>query len=807
MTIKFTTPIRELAKEGIISPRSHNTCIANGIDNVRDLDHYYQPDKGFLGFRNCGTKTNSQLSDVLRMAHSGDTAECAESFVAALPSEVVSAISDAIAKILPASSDILESRHFHSLFTDDTFIYLLYHEREKILARIKDVASSDANRKTSAMEQYAIRKGILEVVTTAVDILSGNFDTYVRRERSFLKKLRSALEVSLRTDYVAGYYAAILSSKKMRLAEKEYERLCSSASRIAQNFIRKYYIEPDDVWALLNLAEDEFFRRYPSSRKGGIVFVQILADFKKYIDYLTKTTDEEDDREELKSIFPFLSDKDAGQVAAFRDEHGYLPMLFITDRYFATTELRRHKIFARCFGLGGNSAKRKTEVADELGVSRERVRQIISDTDFRHLPIADGKYWKRYGFERIEFVSYKSAWWRLNMVREGVPPVFTAIAGIMVGFHGFIFKRMAGVDKFVVRPDRMESYAGYLKQMLDLRDRTHVEDKLLQLSELMTPGDYTDKVMRHTVLNELAGYLELETLGESIFFPHNSVDIATEVENMLRKQGNPLHIDEILDRMNLMFPDLGLTKDRLKFQMRSSDEIVPKGKTSMYCLQSWTHVFIGSIRDLVKQILCDSPEPVSMEDIMKVVAENFDTTRYNVYNSLLICSDFVLFDGGKFGLASKEYSSEYNPGTRLSTRKTFSERFEEYKAFVEKTGHHPYNSGVDEEESLKRWQVNVMKELIGVLPDEKESLMAYIRNTKDIPFTAIEHSFKTNCENYLSAYKTTGCAPEAHNEPDLVKWYRKQIKCYTTYKDRRRSYFEDMLEEINTLDINLFNQA
>lgn len=58
MHVNFTTTIKELVDAGMLSHRSYNTCIANGIETIRDLDHYHVADNGFLHFRNCGTKTN-----------------------------------------------------------------------------------------------------------------------------------------------------------------------------------------------------------------------------------------------------------------------------------------------------------------------------------------------------------------------------------------------------------------------------------------------------------------------------------------------------------------------------------------------------------------------------------------------------------------------------------------------------------------------------------------------------------------------------------------------------------------------------
>lgn len=655
MIVTFTTPVKDLFQDGLLSARSYNTCVANGINIVRDLDLLHHPKKGFRLLRSCGIKTNQELEGILDALVTLPQEVSARSYVESLPVVVVEALRKSLSSVFPHDSSDEESKLFYYLFNEDLFIFLLYRVKEDILLHVDSDIPASVMVNPDTVVRYRVRRKMVNVITKALEEIVFNYDPEVRRERSQLKKLRQSLDLSLSTRFVEAYYKALLSDKKMEMAEKEYKLLTSQAPRIIQNFIRKKGFGFENCWSLLNASDEDFVRFYPTCRRSALGYLEILKVFREYIERLAISSQEEDNKSEFLNLFTFLTPHEADLSLSFMKEHGHYPMFFITDRYFATTEVKQHKIYARCFGLGGIEAKRKTDVADELGMSRERVRQIITDSDFSRFAFADKSLWVDYPFGNVHFMSSKSGQWEKEMSREGVSPEFTAFAGVMVAVYGYSYKRLAGVDKFLVDSRYLSTYGAYLRKMLDQRDRSHADNKIIPLREFMSADDYADERILHNVKRELTAYLEIEMIGDNLYFPHNKIDVAAEVEKMLRKDGNPIHIDEILERMNASFPDLELTRDRLKFQMRSSDEIVPRGRSSFYCLRSWTHVFIGSIRDLVKQTLSSSKDPLDMEQIMMSVNEHFDTTRYNVYNSLLVSPDFVLYEGKRFGLAGRDY--------------------------------------------------------------------------------------------------------------------------------------------------------
>ena len=803
----FTTSIRELTQEKYLTHRSFNTCVANGIENVRDLDLAYDNETEFLHFRNCGQKTNKQLTDVRQLAYTGYPAEIARDYANSLPEGVKEIFVQTLREIFPEESASAVPMLFHRYFTPDQFIFQLYIKQGKILDFVSE--TEVANKMPSedgVIEHYGLRRAILKTVETVIERMKGNYDTGMSRERNLLKNIYHSLEEELRSNYVDSYYEALLSPEKMILARREYDRLVEASPKIVKNFMRKKGLDMNYIWGFLGLTSEEFLRQCDSCRKGAQGYYEIINKFLAYLERLSVSSEEDDQMTSLRHIFNFLTDAEAEQCVRFKNKHGHLPMFFITNRYFSTTALRQHQIYARCYGLGGRSARRKTEVADELGISRERVRQIITESDFSAYSFANPTYWQDYPYQSRQLLSARSKRWDHDMAIEGVTPEFSAFAGMMVAVFGFSFKRLAGVDKFVVDPKQIGKYGFYLQKMLDMRDRIHVDNILIHISDFLEEEDRQNICIKETVRDEIARYLEVQVIGENLFFPHNSIDVASEVESILRKEGNPLHIDQILERMQESFPTLRLTRDRLKFQMRSSDEIVPKGKTSLYCLRSWSHIFIGSIRDLVKQILADKEVPLSIDEIMETVAQNFDTTRYNVYNSLFISDDFTLFEGKRFGLSSKEYPSSYQRYKRSSPNRTFKERFDAYRQFVETNGHHPFNSGIEEEEILKRWQTNVLKQLIRVTPEELTQVKDYLASTEKLPFTHAEYKFKRLCDSYLDAIQKLGDGNLRETEQDLVKWYKKTSANYGQLTGKKRIYFDEMLSHLSDPEPNLFSE-
>ena len=92
--------------------------------------------------------------------------------------------------------------------------------------------------------------------------------------------------------------------------------------------------------------------------------------------------------------------------------------------------------------------------------------------------------------------------------------------------------------------------------------------------------------------------------------------------------------------------------------MLQSEALKPIGKSSMYTLAEWTHVYRGSIRDLVADILKKSKIPLHIDEIMKKVLPAYPyTNKGSVTSSLGSDKErFVLLGDGYYGLRKRKYN-------------------------------------------------------------------------------------------------------------------------------------------------------
>lgn len=808
MPITFTTTINELAKRGDVGQRCFNSCLSNGMDTVIDLVFRYDERDGFRHIRNCGAKTDEELTRALKMAHScGTVSEVAKSFCEAMTLEL-NDLKDQI--YLDIRGELGTSREL-ALF-DRTFpsveelIYLSFRHRIGMLDLVDKVDLGPEAEKPSIQEKFSVQKHATAFLLTLSERVNALHPQQTHTaERKALADLGRDISLTLRTKYAPEYYENLLAGDKIALIEHEFTRMFDESPRILQNFINHWEFTVHSLWQFLRMTEEEFFGYFTSRRKGATLFWQFLQTYRNYVDTIIDSSQESDRRRGLLIRYPFLSEHDLVDVDRFINQHGRTPMLMVADRYFANTENRAAQIYASCFGLGGRQKLRKIDVAQETGLTQERIRQIITDFQPSEKSLTDDPDWNHYGFDKRLLIGSESRNWREAMKEEGLEPVFPKFAGLAMLFCDFAYRRVAGVDKFLVVKTSPNRFDRYIRMLLDRKGDNHRDDLFVSVGELGAEERMDDRYLfQETLLNDVAPMTGVETIGDMFFFPRNTVDVAGEVYSMLEKEGKPMHINDILEKINAHFPELGMNKERLKFQIRNNNGILPIGKTSKYSLRKWSHVFTGSIRDLVKQMLTESTVPLDMDTIMDNVDVNFDTNRYNVYNSLQIGEDFVQFEGGRFGLKGKEYPEEYTVVDRTSHRRNFDDHFKEYKRFVDQNGHHPYTSGNEEEDRLKRWQTNVLKCTVTVAPDQLETLRHYLAATSHLPYTANEHNFKNYCDRYLRFVATNGTMPSLKSDPELAQWFKKYIGKYMDYTDNRRAYFEKLLEDLSKLPSGLF---
>ena len=150
--------------------------------------------------------------------------------------------------------------------------------------------------------------------------------------------------------------------------------------------------------------------------------------------------------------------------------------------------------------------------------------------------------------------------------------------------------------------------------------------------------------------------------------------------------------------------------------------------------------------------------------------------------------ELVLFLGDYIGCPGRVYGNGY-----VSLPRSFDEWVDEYRSFVLKNNRHPFSGADGIEGYLYRWNYNNKRsgDLTG---SERIKLKALFDEVKDMPRTAKEFRFLRQCNAYKSLVEKKGALIEMSDDPILCMWYRNNSKSFEFYEDKRREYFESLLQ-------------
>ena len=195
--------------------------------------------------------------------------------------------------------------------------------------------------------------------------------------------------------------------------------------------------------------------------------------------------------------------------------------------------------------------------------------------------------------------------------------------------------------------------------------------------------------------------------------------------------------------------------------MYKHNHIKAVGKTSCYALDSWEGVYFGSIRDLLVDLLRSSDLPLHIDCLYEGVSEYYpNTTKASVAATMEDenLQRFVEFEGGYFGLTSKDYPAEFVAAASVQ-RYHFEDRLQMFKDFVETYHRFPSYNGSDHEASLMRWLYNVTNGVIVMTEEQKKLLedMLIHYDKLGYPRSATEYEFLIKCQDvkeYIRQYHT-----------------------------------------------------
>ena len=107
---------------------------------------------------------------------------------------------------------------------------------------------------------------------------------------------------------------------------------------------------------------------------------------------------------------------------------------------------------------------------------------------------------------------------------------------------------------------------------------------------------------------------------------------------------------------------------------------------------------------------------------------------------------FIMYEGEYVGLSENSILDFDLKERKIIKRQSFDTRFSDFKEFVITMKRLPMQTGSDEEQSLARWMVNVLKSNIDSTEEQLLSLQEFLDDNKALPQNGHEYNFKQMCD-------------------------------------------------------------
>ncbi len=556
--------------------------------------------------------------------------------------------------------------------------------------------------------------------------------------------------------------------------------------------------------------------------------------FKPFVEK-TLTLDESSVKNHILEMkFPFLQDDQRQFVIDFEIKYGYSPIFYIIYNYVCSSDKQENRIINLVLGFA-EQKRSMDDVANQVGISRERVRQIlVKGIDLgreenyceRPRPIVSGgsdlerkdgenRYIKElidsnhshyaYLFDSSYLTMYSEQFLRVindeNLIKDF--DVFEKIFQLID--KSLVLVKIKDIAKILINPKRFPKdidVTSVGKSIRDFMAGKYLEDRLVKYEEFSN-GRNDDNVKE--LIRELAKYLDLKTTEDGIVFMKNKFEVGYELRKIIEENGQPMKLNDVFEAFKMKYPDHKYENpESIRSSLINSEDIVAMGKASTYALKSW-NVFTGTIRDKIYEILEASESPLSIDEIYESVKDDFPTTNQNSLLSSMRndTTRFVELNGALFGIVGKDYSAEAT--LKVPTKRaTASQHLDSFAKFVREKHRFPLYTENIEECKLQRWLHNVKNGIISLSPSEKEEFESLLRYYKSLayPQSKAEYDFQIKCSEYREYIIMKHRGPDLHTAPKLLSWYITAQRNYNSYNDQRKMYFTELLDFIKGINFS-----
>jgi len=408
------------------------------------------------------------------------------------------------------------------------------------------------------------------------------------------------------------------------------------------------------------------------------------------------------------------------------------------------------------------------EIAEEVGLSRERVRQIRKlclDELFNKLLFIQNfndDLFQKYNIDissnhidvNSDIVEIINATNNTNLSREFITYILSAYLNSNFKLIGniedilqpkyFNARNRHNWNNFYLIKKELVSEIDFNSLTDDINNR--ISDRIEDcysfnfksyLSRFLTNNnieilDFVFSICEKIINEEFELYLDLD---ENLVFNRNTKKQAHEYTyEALEQLGKPSKVKEIFEKVLELHPNYDTKEAKIRVSMKRKDGFVPIGRKSVFGLKKWEDELDnfkgGTIRDIVEEYLSQFTTPKHISDITThVLKYRPKSNQYSILQNLKLDESglYVFFKRSQIGLFTKKYEDNFirSSEVKKGKPKNWEETIEILKEFLNKENRLPYSSGCAEsEKKLYSWfYIQKRKCIDGKLKSEKEKII------------------------------------------------------------------------------------
>jgi hypothetical protein len=740
--------IEELYNSEKLSVRTLNVCKYNGLTNLLNILIYFREKGNFLNLRNCGKLSNEEL------------------------------------KILCFKYPDFKKHYLDNFFSQKDILHRAILSRFEILS----------TRSKNSLKEYLNYD--LSFTNVFINVISNNLMDLTK-----MKNLgsNSIIEVQNFIREIKVFTSHLENDKIVDLTEVAQFKITPPINSVISDFTRT---QREIVNSLIEINTNKLSNRSKNAifsfLNGNIkirnISERILANDKFNFQDLknvgTKTVTE------LKIFFDTIIDS-IEKVAEIENEKDLVALRnrFFIEKTFSISQIpieilesqsifslinflisknaifekNESIIFQKAFKIYANQQDLTLdEIAEEINISRERVRQIrkcILENLFKNLQFVkniEADLYQKYGIDLNQNLIYVNRDLN-NHINEVNNTNFT------IEFNSFIiysyisdkFVLVGGVedvllpkyfnskdrhnwDNFYLVKNNVSSFFNFIDfaDDIDKRLRDRIEESynfnfksyLLSFfrSNNLEELDIVLKVAENILNNEFGIYIDTE---DNIRFNRNSQKQAYEYAyEALKLLGKPTKVNEITRKIVELFPDYETDDAKVRASLKRQNGFIPIGRTSIFGLKEWETELDnfkgGTIRQIVAEYLNNNSSPQNYSDITSYVLQfRPKTNEYSIIQNIKLdeSKTFIFFKNSFVGVLNKTYDKSFVSITKSEKIeiKSWEERYIDLSEFFALNNRLPFSSGCPEKEiKLYRWyKIQVGKIKNGVIEEEKSNLI------------------------------------------------------------------------------------